>query len=287
MSDGLFKREIKDHWTISYNQNGYPHVQQGWVLPPGRHVDFDPFILMAEDWFKRGVFADHPHRGFQTITYVVDGRLEHKDNEGGHSILEAGDVQYMNAGRGGRHAEQAYEDDLIHTLQLWLNLPKSLKDTQMSYQNAFVEDVPVVPFEGGAMKVYAGELEGEKGPLESLVPINMAELSFKEGATYTYKIPANHNAFIYVLSGELAFGENKTTLQKTGVASITFEEHAEDGQVSELTIQANSRAKFLIYAGKPIREELVAGGPFVMNTEEEIKQAYRDYHEGKFGPAID
>ena len=118
-----FIRDVNRHWRVSYRQNGYPHVQQGWVLPPEQKEEFDPFILMAEDWFKRGTFSDHPHRGFQTITYVIDGRLEHIDNHGGHSILDAGDVQYMNAGWAARHAEEAVDDDLIHTLQLWLNLP--------------------------------------------------------------------------------------------------------------------------------------------------------------------
>ena len=116
----MFERDVKNHWQVTYQQNGYPHVQQGWVLSPDRKDEFDPFILMAEDWFKRGTFSDHPHRGFQTITYVIDGRLEHIDNHGGHSILDAGDIQYMNAGWAARHAEEAVDDDLIHTLQLWL-----------------------------------------------------------------------------------------------------------------------------------------------------------------------
>ncbi|WP_411815402.1 pirin family protein [Kurthia gibsonii] len=122
----------KSFWYPTYNQNGYPHVQQAFLLPPERQQEFDPFILLAEDWFKRGVFGDHPHRGFQTVTYVVDGRLEHIDNAGGYSILDAGDIQYMNAGWAARHAEEAYEDDLIHTLQLWLNLPKALKNTEQA-----------------------------------------------------------------------------------------------------------------------------------------------------------
>ncbi|MFT4417202.1 pirin family protein [Fredinandcohnia humi] len=279
-----FKRDIKDHWYVTYNKNGYPHVQQGFVLPPNRMKEFDPFLILAEDWFKRGAFSDHPHRGFQTITYVLDGRLEHIDNHGGHSILEAGDVQYMNAGSGARHAEEAVDDDLIHTLQLWLNLPKALKNTKTTYQNIYVEDVPRVPFEAGEVRVYSGEMDGAKGPMQSLVPITMTEIYFIKAGTYTLQIPENHNAFLYVLSGELEFGSNKTKLTKTGVATLTFKQDGDSESESEFFIKANSRAKVLIYSGAPINEEVVAYGPFVMNTMEEVQQAYKDYHAGKFGP---
>ncbi|MCJ8008196.1 pirin family protein [Lederbergia wuyishanensis] len=278
-----FQRDVKDHWYVKYNENGYPHVQQGWVLPPERKEEFDPFILMADDWFKRGTFSDHPHRGFQTITYVIDGRLEHIDNHGGHSILEAGDVQYMNAGWAARHAEEAVDDDLIHTLQLWLNLPKHLKNTKTSYQNIYVEDVPVVPFDSGHLKVYSGNIGGVTGPMNSLVPITMTEISFKEAGEYTHLLPENHNAFLVVRSGEVEIGESKVRLKKTGVATLTFKEDGSD-QESELVIKANERAKLLVYSGVPLKEEVIAYGPFVMNTMEEIQQAYRDFHEGKFGP---
>ncbi|MEH7225261.1 pirin-like C-terminal cupin domain-containing protein [Bacillus sp. JJ1566] len=278
----LFKRDIKDHWYVKYNNNGNPHVQQGFVLPPNRFEDFDPFLIMAEDWYKHGAFPDHPHRGFQTITYVIDGRLEHIDNHGGNSILEAGDVQYMNAGSGARHAEEPVDQDIAHTLQLWLNLPRSLKNTKTTYQNVYVEHVPVVQVEGGELKVYSGEIAGVKGPMNSLVPITMTEISLAKGATYKHILPENHNAFVYVLSGELELGESKTSLKKTGAATLTFNENGENE--SEFTVEANSRAKILVLSGAPLREEIVAYGPFVMNSMEEVQQAYRDFHEGKFGP---
>lgn len=278
-----FQREVKDQWYVNYNKNGYPHVQQGMVLPP-ENKTFDPFIAMAEDWFKRGTFPDHPHRGFQTITYVVDGRLEHIDNGGGYSVLNAGDVQYMNAGWAARHAEEAVDDDLIHTLQLWLNLPKKLKHSETIYQDIYVEEVPVVSVEGGSIKVYSGEVAGVKGPLESLVPITMSEITLKEGATYTHILPEIHNSFLYMLAGEMEFGENKTTLSKTGVATLTFNENGLESNQSALKIKAKSRSKVLIYSGVPINEEYVVYGPFVMNTMDEIKQAFKDFQNGKFGP---
>lgn len=286
-SDSTFQREVKDYWYPKYNKNGYPHIQQGFILSPDRNKEFDPFILMAEDWFKRGTFSDHPHRGFQTVTYVIDGRLEHIDNAGGYSVLDAGDVQYMNAGWAARHAEEAYDDDLIHTLQLWLNLPKSLKHTETTYQNIYVEDAPVVNFEGGSIRVYSGEIAGVKGPMNSLVPITMTEISLREGAEYTHVLPENHNSFLYMLAGEMAFGNNETKIAKTGAATLSFYEEGSETNQSELKIKAVSRSKVLIYSGVPIREEIALGGPFVMNTMEEIKEAFRDFQQGKFGaPAV-
>ncbi|WP_213421391.1 pirin family protein [Bhargavaea massiliensis] len=279
-----FQRDIKDHWRVRYQNPGFPHVQQGWVLPPGQEEAFDPFIIMADDWFKRGTFSDHPHRGFQTITYVIDGRLEHIDNAGGYSVLDAGDVQYMNAGSGARHAEEAYGDDLIHTLQLWLNLPERLKESDSFYQNIRVEEAPVVQVDGGAIRVYSGDVAGLKGPMESLVPITMAEVSLREGAEYTHVLPENHNAFLYVLAGELAAGESGTVLSKTDAATLTFNEEGEESAPSELKLRANSRTRVLIYSGVPLRENVIARGPFVMNTEDEIRQAFFDYQAGKFGP---
>lgn len=280
-----FKRDVKDHWYVKYDEVGFPSIQKGWVLPVNRWKDFDPFILMAEDWFKRGTFSDHPHRGFQTVTYVVDGRLEHIDNAGGRDILEPGDVQYMNAGWAARHAEEGVDDDIAHTLQLWLNLPKHLRKTEASYQNVYSEEAPVVDFEGGSVKVFSGEVEGVKGPLNSIVPINLSEITLSEGAEYVHKLPENHNAFLYVLSGNLDLGESQVSVKKHGVATLTFKEEGMEGNTSEFKIKSNSRrSKLLVYSGKPIKEEIVPYGPFVMGTMDEIRQAFLDFQQGKFGP---
>lgn len=281
----MFNRDIKNHWTVQYEERGMPHVQAGLVLNPQNWRELDPFILMAEDWFKRGTFSDHPHRGFQTITYIIDGRLEHIDNHGGHSILESGDIQYMNAGSGARHAEEAVDNDIAHTLQLWLNLPKELKSTTTSYQNVFSEDAPVVQFEGGTLKVYSGETAGVKGPLEPLVPFTLSEIQLAEGANFTCELPESHNAFLYILSGEIDAGSSQTNLKKSSAATLTFNDGGEGA--SGLMLKANKRSRVLVYSGKPIKEEVVAYGPFVMNSMEEIRQAYRDYQEGKFGKAAE
>ncbi|WP_328588709.1 MULTISPECIES: pirin family protein [Bacillaceae] len=214
---GQFNREVKESWYVEYKEESFPFIQKGWILPIGRWTDFDPFILMAEDWFKRGAFADHPHRGFQTITYVVDGRLEHVDNGGGRDVLEPGDVQYMNAGAGARHAEQAVENDIAHTLQLWLNLPKNKKNTKTSYQNIYKEDAPVVNFDGGKVRVFSGAIDNVIGPLESVVPITLSEITLEDGGTYTLKLPETHNAFLYVLSGDVDLGINEVNIKNMGL----------------------------------------------------------------------
>ncbi|WP_282156370.1 pirin family protein [Cytobacillus gottheilii] len=281
----VFERDIKDHWSVKYEEAQFPLIQKGWILPVDRWKDFDPFILMAEDWFKRGTFSDHPHRGFQTVTYVVDGRLEHIDNAGGRDILEPGDVQYMNAGWAARHAEEAVGEDIAHTLQLWLNLPKDQRKTPTTYQNIYREDAPTASFEGGYVKVFSGNIAGVQGPLNSVVPITLSEINLENGATYTHLLPETHNAFVYVLSGDLTIGSSNVNLKKHGVATLTFNEAGNDENKSEIKIKANSRrTRLLVYSGKPIKEEIVPYGPFVMNSMDEIKQAYRDYHNGLFGP---
>lgn len=285
MEENQFKRDVKEHWYVQYEEASFPAVQKGWVLPTNRWMDFDPFILMAEDWFKRGTFSDHPHRGFQTITYVIDGRLEHVDNAGGRDILEPGDLQYMNAGWAARHAEEGVDEDIAHTLQLWLNLPASLKKTETSYQTVYSEEAPVVKVDGGSVKVFSGDVAGVKGPLDSLVPITLTEISLEKDAEYTVQLPETHNAFMYVLSGDLDIGESQVNLKKHGVATLTFNEKGESGNFSDFAIKSNSRrTRVLVYSGEPIREKIVPYGPFVMNSMEEIRQAMEDFQSGKFGP---
>ncbi|WP_175989238.1 pirin family protein [Bacillus sp. Marseille-Q1617] len=279
------KRSVKDSWYVKYEETQFPSIQKGWVLPVERWAEFDPFILMSEDWFKRGTFSDHPHRGFQTITYVIDGRLEHIDNGGSREVLEPGDIQYMNAGWAARHAEEGVDDDIAHTLQLWLNLPKHLKKSEPFYQNVYSEKAPRMKIGGGSVKVFAGEVGSLKGPLESLVPITLSEISLVDGAIYSHLLPENHNSFVYIVAGEVEIGENRVNLKKHGVATLTFDEDGSGERKSEILIKSkHRRSKLLIYSGAPINEEIVPYGPFVMNSMEEIREAFKDFQNGKFGP---
>ncbi|PSL48585.1 hypothetical protein B0H94_104186 [Salsuginibacillus halophilus] len=286
MTNERARRFVASAWTVEYQESRFPLSQKGWVLPAGNWEAFDPFLLMAEDWFKRGTFADHPHRGFQTVTYVVDGRLEHEDNAGGHDILEPGDVQYMKAGWTARHAEEGVQNDIAHTLQLWVNLPAEKKqEAETTYQNIYTEDAPTIDIEGGTVKVFAGDVAGHTGPMKAAVPITMTEITLKEGASYRHVLPASHNAFAYVLRGDVTLGEGDSArqLQKHDAALTGVEE--EGGGESELLITSNHRrTKVLVYSGEPIGESVAARGPFVMNTDDEINQAFHDFQAGKFGP---
>ncbi|OLN21959.1 hypothetical protein BTO30_12215 [Domibacillus antri] len=264
--------EIKKSWSVQFNERSFPHVQQAFVLPPDRMQEMDPFILLAEDWFKRGTFGDHPHKGFQTITYVIDGRLEHIDNKGGRGILGAGDVQYMNAGSGARHAEEPVEGDIVHSLQLWLNLPASQKNSDPFYQDIYAEDVPVQKIGTAHVRIFAGD----GGPMKPLVPFTMAEISMPADGQYNHKLNPDHKAFVYMLDGRCVFGENESVLEK-GQAAVLTKGHA-------IQMKAEERSKVLIYTGEPHGDPIVAHGPFVMNTQEEIRQAFLDYQAGKFGP---
>ncbi|CAM3901009.1 pirin family protein [Alkalicoccus chagannorensis] len=276
----MINRKIQESWQTAYDMQPLPNVQKGMVLPPEKMDMMDPFLLMAEDWFKRGAFADHPHRGFQTITYVVDGRLEHTDNSGGYSVLDAGDMQYMNAGGGARHAEEAVDNDLIHTLQLWLNLPKQEKFSTSYYQNGRYDEVPSVEQQGVRVKVYSGNINGTTGPVESVYPFRMAEVELEAGSSWQLELPGSETVFCFVLTGQVHAGEDKQPLSRAGTAVF---EKADGDSTAQVT--AETRARVLFYAGEPIGEPVATGGPFVMNSEEEIRQAMKDYHAGKFGPS--
>ncbi len=264
--------EVKKFWDVQFHKRAFPHIQQAFVLPPNMMEEMDPFLILAEDWFQKGTFPDHPHKGFQTITYVIDGRLEHIDNKGGRGILSAGDIQYMNAGSGARHAEEPVDDDIVHSLQLWLNLPAALKNSEPFYQDIHAEKVPVKQIGSATVRVFSGE----NGPMKPLVPFSMAEVSLPENELYLHNLEADHTAFIYMLTGCCEIGESKTRLLKGQAALLTAG--------TTLQLKAEKRSKALIYSGKPHGEPIVARGPFVMNTQEEIREAFQDYQSGKFGP---
>lgn len=129
------QRRIIRTWDVHYKSPGGPHIRQAFVLEPGHWEEFDPFLLLAEDWFQRGTFDSHPHRGIETVTIVLEGHLEHRDNHGGHGLLGPGDVQWMTAGRGVIHAEEPVAGETVHSLQLWVNLPRARKMTEPRYQD--------------------------------------------------------------------------------------------------------------------------------------------------------
>jgi redox-sensitive bicupin YhaK (pirin superfamily) len=238
------------------------------VIEPGHWAEFDPFLMLAEDWFVPGTFGDHPHRGFETVTFVLEGEIEHRDNHGGHGVLNPGDAQWMTAGRGVIHTEEAGANG-AHSLQLWLNLPRALKMTEPRYQDLHGAQMPVVTEDGADLRIFSGTVRGVTGPALNHVPATMVEIRLGAGATTRLDLPPSYNAFAYIISGSL---DSATETQV-----IWFER--EKGDVA-LTARTPTHAIF--FAGEPVNEPVVQRGPFVMNTMNEIVQAYGDYQARRF-----
>ncbi|MEY2192794.1 pirin family protein [Neobacillus sp. BF23-41] len=275
---GIFQRGIDRVWTVQHHQNSPIHTA-GMVLDPNQMKESDPFLFLAEDFFKKGTFDFHPHRGIETVTYVIEGKLEHQDNKAGRGELEPGDVQWMTAGKGVIHIEDPAEGETVHSLQLWVNLPREHKMAEPRYQNLRAKDMPVREEDGVLIRIFSGSSGGIQSTTKNYVPVTMVEINLQPGATVTQDLPGDYNGFMYVLEGKGQFGKSKTEAEKGHVLLLGI---GDAGQTSEVTITARESLRVLLYAGKPLNEPIVARGPFVMNTEEEIRQAYRDYMDGKF-----
>ncbi|MBU9714053.1 pirin family protein [Evansella tamaricis] len=274
------KRNISKKWDVSVEESENGN-RKGLILEPGHWSEYDPFLLMAEDCFKRGTFGFHPHRGMETVTYVIDGELEHKDNKGGEGLLRSGDVQWMTAGSGIIHAEEPVEGTMVHTLQLWVNLPSERKMTSPRYQDISKGTVPTFEEKGAKIRLFSGTYKGNHSDTLNHTPITMMEIEMDVHSSCSIDIPSEYNGFIYVLKGSGYFGSNEKAGCKGQV--LWLGEASSQTELSELVCRTETeKVKLLLYAGKPIHEPVVAGGPFVMNSEEEIKQAYKDYRDGKF-----
>lgn len=262
-------------------------------FPKSSFSEFDPFLLLDELGpinLKPGQAKgapDHPHRGFETVSYVLDGRLEHKDSEGHTGLLHPGDVQWMTAGAGVVHSEMPEAEftrtgGRLHGIQLWVNLPQQDKMIAPRYQEIPAAEIPVAQTEDSAVtvRVIAGAALGAKAVIETRTPIIYLHLTLQPGATIVQPVPQEYNAFAYVLDGAGLFG--------------TAQEHGDDGQMvifaqdGEEVVIANSTdaqkpLDLLLIAGVPLNEPVVRYGPFVMNTEAEIMQAIDDYRNGRMG----
>jgi redox-sensitive bicupin YhaK (pirin superfamily) len=229
---------------------------------------------------KRGV-GWHPHRGFETVTVAWEGSVAHRDNAGNAGIIGPGDVQWMTAGSGILH-EEYHEDAFtrqggrMHMTQLWVNLPKKDKMTAPGYQPITAEQIPTVKLGDGAgeVRVIAGDYAGAHGPARTFTPITMLDARLEAGATFRAELPSGHNALAIVTSGRVRVGEREAAAGDL----IVFEN---DGARVELAVTEASH--LLLLAGEPIDEPIVQYGPFVMNTPNEINDAFRDFRAGKFG----
>lgn len=247
----------------------------------------DPFLMLDEfgtenpDDYIAG-FPPHPHRGFETVTYMLDGHMRHEDHLGNVGELTSGGVQWMTAGRGIIHSEMPQQEEgRMRGFQLWINLPAAEKMKPAGYRDIPADQIPVVELEGGArVKIIAGSVDDAgrevAGPIQGLStqPVYL-DVALEPGARFAYPLPAGHNAFIYTYEGSVAIGRDARVLkpQSAGVLS--------PGELVDVQAHAGA-ARFLLLAGKPLREPVVQYGPFVMNSVDEIQQAIADYQSGKF-----
>jgi len=250
------------------------------IIMPSDPRRTDPFLALAEDWFSEPGFEWHPHRGIETVTTVLDGVLEHGDNLGNAGALQPGDVQWMTAGRGIIHRELAFKNEFVHTLQLWVNLPSKKKMVPTAYQDLRAADRPVAESPGVRIDVISGAVAGVRGDAVNQHPIHGAVITLEPRAGIDFAIPTSHRAFLYVLDGAARIGG-----VDVGEGAIAWSDPVRDGSSSLRIEGAGSEqpARVMVYSGAPLREPVVLGGPFVMNSRAEIEVAYRDFHAGKFG----
>ena len=231
----------------------------------------------------------HPHRGFETVTYMIDGTFAHQDSNGGGGLITNGDTQWMTAGAGILHIETPPSElvasgGLFHGIQLWVNLPSSLKWTQPRYQDIRAGNVGLVASaDGGALlRVIAGEVGGAAGPGVTHTPMAMAHVTISPGAQLELPWARDHNALVYVLSGDGSVGAERRPISSGQLAVL--------GEGDWLTVAANQAQEsrhpaldVLVLGGRPIREEVAWYGPFVMNTQDELRQAFEDFRAGRMG----
>lgn len=243
-------------------------------------LDFNAEVDFPASDIAHGVGV-HPHRGIETITFAYKGAVEHHDSKGNHGIIHAGDVQWMTAGGGVLHKEY-HEQTFNRTggafemLQLWINLPKAHKFTPAKYQSIKHADKPKVdlPNDQGTVYVIAGEYEGMNGIASAFSPIHMYDMHLNPGADFSFRLPSGFNSGILVIDGEIKVNGSKAP-----------ENHYVQlkNEAGKIQIQAQKKSKLMVLSGEPLNEPYVSYGPFVMNTEQEIKDAIKDYNEGKFG----
>ena len=289
---------MKTNRTIKSILYGQPMDMGGMPIrqpfPSNKAEQIDPFLLLHHADVKVPVHMDtnhagvgpHPHRGFSPVSFIFKGGVHHRDSRGNNNIVYAGGTQWMNAGMGMIHSERPPAD--IHEIggrqeliQLWVNTPAKHKMDTPSYYPLTAEETPVVISTDGLTKVniIAGELNGVKGPIVPLSPVNTFTAEMKKGAKYFFAIPSSHNAFIYITNGKLKVtGDGEVDDKYVAVFN-------NDGEGFELEAQEDTH--LFIGTGEPLNEPVASHGPFVMNNQTELMEAFRDYQVGKMGVLIE
>ncbi|MBS0483043.1 MAG: pirin family protein [Proteobacteria bacterium] len=237
-----------------------------------------PWNFEPSEGQPRGV-GQHPHRGFETVTIVYDGEVSHRDSTGGGGTIGTGEVQWMTAGAGIIHEEYhspgySKTGGPFRMVQLWVNLPAKDKMTPARYQAITRDMIPTATFDGGTARIIAGQFGDTKGPASTFTPVNLWDLRLDADAEVTLPLPEGHTSMIAVLAGHITIGG-------TGVGEAEIARFSTEGE--GVTIKADGNAIVLVLTGEPIDEPVVGHGPFVMNSHDEIRQAFADFDSGRFG----
>ena len=261
-------------------------VKLNRVLTQNLQHRLDPFLMLdafgsdKPDDYIAG-FPDHPHRGFETVTYMIAGRMLHRDSAGHEGLLQNGGVQWMTAGKGVIHSEIPQQDDgVMEGFQLWLNLHSSEKMKAPWYRDFQNDQLPKLQTpEGVEVTVIAGESHGVQGAVtrEITQPIYL-DVHMHQGSRFEQTLPADHNAFVYVYRGEVRVGSQVVPEQRMAILANTL-------QADGVVIESSAAAQFILVSGKPLNEPIVQYGPFVMNSQQEIYQALADFRGGRLGEA--
>jgi len=269
----------------------------GFVVnrPFPRHgiLQVDPFLLLDEmgpSEHQPGEASgapDHPHRGFETVTYLLSGEMEHKDSQGNRGVLKPGDVQWMTAGDGVIHSEMptgAFQErgGKMHGFQLWVNLPSGDKRMRPRYQDVASDRIPTATSADGrvSVKVIAGESLGARAVIDTRVPITYLHAKLQPGAQWEQPLPEDANAFAYLIGGAGLFGSEREAAKRGQM--VLFERQGDSARIENAAAAAEP-LELLLIAGQPLDEPLARYGPFVMNSEREIVEAIEDYRAGRFG----
>lgn len=254
-------------------------------IAPRASNEHDPFLLFDHFAFNNPLegpirgFPMHPHRGIETVTYMLDGSVNHRDSLGNSGTIGAGDVQWMTSGRGILHEEMPRRGDSgnIYGFQLWVNLPAAQKMGQPRYQEVNASTIPTIEKDGASIRLVAGELDGIRGPVTEIAasPLYM-DVKLAPGSRFSYPIPSGHTLLAYVFEGTGEFAGEAVE----AVSMVVFND--DGGQIEVKCDAAGKGVQFMLIAGAPFKEPIVPYGPFVMNTVEEIQQTISDLRSGKF-----
>eukprot|EP00057_Strongylocentrotus_purpuratus_P032835 XP_789037.2 PREDICTED: pirin isoform X1 [Strongylocentrotus purpuratus] len=276
--EGVPRNVVKSVLSVEQSEGVGARVRRSIGRQELRNLD--PFLLLDE--FRVAApagFPDHPHRGFETVTYLLSGSGTHEDFAGHKGVMYPGDLQWMTAGRGIVHSEMPNGKDTSHGLQLWVNLAKEFKMVEPEYQELQAKNIPLGKKDGVSVKVIAGEALGKKAEVRTRTPTAYLDFTFESGAKLRQPVIKGNTAFVYILSGKAQFGTGED--KKEGEPHNTLV--LSDGDFLEVENTGSEPCHFVLISGTPINEPVVQYGPFVMNTEDEIQQAISDYRTARNG----